>query len=127
MEPGGGGPHARAEAQGELRAFGERTPPSASTSGEQRHSVRTCHEDEVGGVLHAGGVPAAPVVGVNLAVRPSRSMTATTRVSPILGAAHLIDGDALCGLLKRHRVGEIVRERIVEDISVDDAWWDEQG
>jgi restriction system protein len=38
----------------------------------------------------------------------------------------LIDGDALCDLLKRHRVGINVTERIVEDISVDNAWWQQQ-
>jgi len=35
----------------------------------------------------------------------------------------LIDGDALCDLLKRHGVGVKVTKRTVEDISVDVAWW----
>jgi restriction system protein len=43
-------------------------------------------------------------------------------VSPI----DLIDGDALCDLLKLHRVGVVVTERIVEDVIVDDQWWDDQ-
>ena len=35
----------------------------------------------------------------------------------------LIDGDELCDPLKRHRVGVQVRERVVEDVTVDDAFW----
>lgn len=35
----------------------------------------------------------------------------------------LIDGDELCDLLKRHGVGVYVRERTVEDVSVDTAFW----
>jgi restriction system protein len=38
----------------------------------------------------------------------------------------LIDGDALCDLLKKHQVGVVVQQRIVEDVTVDDAWWSEQ-
>lgn len=38
----------------------------------------------------------------------------------------LVDGDALCDLLKQHRVGVVVRERVMEDVSIDDHWWDEQ-
>ena len=38
----------------------------------------------------------------------------------------LIDGDALCDLLKRHRVGVQVTPRTVEDVVVDERWWDEQ-
>jgi restriction system protein len=37
----------------------------------------------------------------------------------------LIDGDALCDLLKQFRVGINVRERIVEDVVVDDRFWDD--
>jgi restriction system protein len=36
----------------------------------------------------------------------------------------LIDGDELCDLLKRHRVGIHVTERTVEDVTVDDGFWD---
>lgn len=35
----------------------------------------------------------------------------------------LIDGDSLCDLLKRHRVGVHVAERVVEDVTVDDGFW----
>ena len=41
-------------------------------------------------------------------------------VSPI----DLIDGDELCDLLKRHRVGVRVQERVVEDVTVDYAFWE---
>lgn len=39
----------------------------------------------------------------------------------------LVDGEALCDLLKRHRVGLTVTERKVEDVSVQESWWDEQA
>jgi restriction system protein len=35
----------------------------------------------------------------------------------------LIDGDALCALLVRYRVGVHVRERVVEDVTIDDGFW----
>jgi restriction system protein len=38
----------------------------------------------------------------------------------------LIDGDALCELLRQHRVGVRVTSRTVEDTTIDDQWWDEQ-
>ena len=41
-------------------------------------------------------------------------------VSPI----DLIDGNELCELLKRHRVGVDVTERVVEDVTVDDSFWE---
>lgn len=39
----------------------------------------------------------------------------------------LLDGDALCDLLRQHRVGVLVETRTVEDVTVDAAWWDEQS
>ena len=36
----------------------------------------------------------------------------------------LIDGDELCDLLKQHRVGVRVTERTVEDVVVDDRFWE---
>ena len=36
----------------------------------------------------------------------------------------LIDGDMLCDLLKTHRLGVLVRERVVEDVTVDDEFWE---
>jgi restriction system protein len=36
----------------------------------------------------------------------------------------LIDGNELCDLLKRHGVGVNVTERTVEDVTVDDTFWD---
>ena len=36
----------------------------------------------------------------------------------------LIDGDALCDLLKDHQLGVTVRTRVVEDVQIDDAFWD---
>jgi restriction system protein len=38
----------------------------------------------------------------------------------------LIDGEMLCDLLKDQRLGVVVHTRQVEDIAIDDAWWDEQ-
>jgi restriction system protein len=35
----------------------------------------------------------------------------------------LVDGDGLCELLKERRVGVSVRERLVEDVTVDHSWW----
>lgn len=34
----------------------------------------------------------------------------------------LIDGEVLCGLLKQYRIGLLVRERVVEDITVDSTF-----
>lgn len=39
----------------------------------------------------------------------------------------LLDGDQLCDLLRKHRVGVTVTPRTIEDVAVDAAWWDEQG
>jgi restriction system protein len=39
----------------------------------------------------------------------------------------LIDGDMLCDLLKAHRLGVLVRERVVEDITVDNDFWEQYG
>jgi restriction system protein len=36
----------------------------------------------------------------------------------------LIDGTELCDLLKRHGLGVTVSERTVEDVTVNDAFWD---
>jgi restriction system protein len=36
----------------------------------------------------------------------------------------LIDGDMLCDLLRTHRVGVTVQERVVEDVSIDDDFWE---
>ena len=36
----------------------------------------------------------------------------------------LIDGNELCDLLKRHSVGVHVTERVVEDVTVDEAFWE---
>ncbi len=44
-------------------------------------------------------------------------------VSPI----DLLDGDALCDLLKRHGIGVHVSHRVVDDVTLDAAWWDEQS
>lgn len=38
----------------------------------------------------------------------------------------LVDGDQLCDLLRKHRVGVIVTPRTIEDVAVDAPWWDEQ-
>jgi restriction system protein len=38
----------------------------------------------------------------------------------------LVDGDQLCDLLKEHGVGVDVKKRIVEDITLDVTWWDQQ-
>jgi len=38
----------------------------------------------------------------------------------------LLDGDLLCDLLRQHRVGVRVAERVVEDVAVDAKWCDEQ-
>jgi restriction system protein len=37
----------------------------------------------------------------------------------------LVDGNALCDLLKAHRVG--VRVRLVEDVTIDADFWKEYG
>lgn len=37
----------------------------------------------------------------------------------------LIDGDRLCDLLKRYRLGVRVTEHVVEDVTVDDTFWNE--
>lgn len=36
----------------------------------------------------------------------------------------LVDGDELRDLLKRHTIGVRVKQRLVEDVTVDDAFWD---
>jgi restriction system protein len=36
----------------------------------------------------------------------------------------LIDGDAFCDLLKTHELGVVVRTRVVEDVSINAAFWD---
>lgn len=43
------------------------------------------------------------------------------------GAApvELVSGEALCDLLKEHRIGVRITERVVEDIDVDPAFFDE--
>jgi restriction system protein len=38
----------------------------------------------------------------------------------------LVDGEALCDLLRKHELGVRVRQRTVEDVSIDDAFWDDQ-
>ena len=35
----------------------------------------------------------------------------------------LIDGDLLCELLKRYRLGVRVREHVIEDVVLDDEFW----
>jgi restriction system protein len=40
-------------------------------------------------------------------------------------AIDLIDGDTLCDLLRRYRLGVHVTEHIVEDVSVDARFWDD--
>jgi restriction system protein len=39
----------------------------------------------------------------------------------------LIDGDWLCDLLKQYGVGVLVTKRVVEDVALDAAWWDQQS
>jgi restriction system protein len=39
----------------------------------------------------------------------------------------LVDGNELCDLLRKHRVGVTVTPRTVEDVAVDIAWWGEQA
>lgn len=39
----------------------------------------------------------------------------------------LVDGDGLCDLLKQHSVGVVVQSRIVEDVTLNEAWWNEQA
>lgn len=43
------------------------------------------------------------------------------------GAApvELVSGEALCDLLKEHRIGVQITERVVEDIEVDPAFFDQ--
>jgi restriction system protein len=36
----------------------------------------------------------------------------------------LVDGDTLCDLLKRDRLGVSVTEHVVEDVTVDRDFWD---
>ena len=58
--------------------------------------------------------------------RASRQLRRTK--AAILGAMlpfKRIDGDALCDRLKDHQLGLTVRKRVVEDVDIDDAFWDQ--